>query len=161
MSSEDLADLRQNIAAQEYFPFLKQVREAVDVDIIAGLFGPMLAFRDGEGSKQELHWNYFSLGVGKEVAISVFDIREYANTAGRPFEAAVALILLAQVFANVYGVQFHKQTKECLFDFCENRDDLVEVIRRGKLCAESQAAIPLEDRESVEKCLQAIREYQR
>ncbi|AQS92438.1 hypothetical protein A0U94_14820 (plasmid) [Gluconobacter albidus] len=160
-SDDELKDIGDNIIAEEYLPFLKHVREVVQVDVMAGLFSPMLAYVDGEGATKQYHWNYFSLGVGVEVAISVYGLREYAQRAGRPFEAAVAILTLAQIWSALYGASFHPQSRGCAFDFCQNRDDLVEVIRQVKLCPDSIAEIPLDARESVEKCLQVIREYRR
>lgn len=160
-SSDDLKQVDQNIIAEEYFPFLKQARKAVDVDILVGLFAPMLAFVEVKGLKKKYHWNYFSLGLGEEVAVSVHGLREYAQRVGRPFETAVAILTLAQVWSALYGVRFHPESRGCAFDFCENRDDLMEVIRRGKLCPDCFAVIPRDARESVEKCLLAITEYSR
>lgn len=154
-------DLRLNIAVQEYFPFLRLTREAVGVDIIAGLFEPMLAFSQMQSDRKEFHWNYFSLGEDDEVAISVHGLRDYAAAAGRPFEAAVALLTLAQIWSSLFNVKFHKESRGCIFDFCRDRDDLVDVIREARLCPQSLTDIPQIERDDVEKCLQAIREYQR
>lgn len=155
--SEDYSALECNIDVEQFDSLLEETRQQVKVDLIAGLFGPMLAFHEDS----ELNFNYFSIPVGKNVAVSVFEVRDYAKQAGRPFEAAVAMITLAQVWAKLYDIGYHDETRGCPFDYCENRVDLVDSIRGAKLCPESLAAIPANARDSVEKCLQAIREYQR
>jgi hypothetical protein len=133
----------------------------VDVDVIVGLFGPMLAWTDYYGP-QSFGWNFFSLGEGDEVAISSYGVREYAAKAGRPFEAAIAMMAMSQVWANMFvGLEFHTETRGCPFDFCEDRSDLVGSIKRMELCPESLAAIPLYEQSSVKKCLEAIRDYSR
>lgn len=161
--NNDTSTLDQNVAFEEYLPFLREVRKAVDVDMIAGLFGPMLAYkREVEGKDQlDFSWNLFSVGSGAEIGVSVFGVREYALSASRPFEAAVALLTLAEVWAVLYGIKFHPETRGCVFDECENRDDLVGVIRNVELCPDSLAAIPSEERGNVERCLQLIRSYAR
>ncbi len=162
LSRGDKAELRQNIAVQDYFPFLKQTREQIHVDVIAGLFSPMLAWTESDDAKTvDYGWNFFSLGEGPDVAISVYGLRDYAKEAGRPFEAAVALLTLAQVWASLYGTRFHQQSRGCPFDFCENRDDLVGAISKMEICSESLEEIPADERESVTKCLNVIRTYAR
>jgi hypothetical protein len=155
--STDYSALEDNIDVDQFDSLLEDTRQQVKVDLIAGLFGPMLAFQDGGG----LSFNYFSTPIGKNVAVSVFEIRDFAKQAGRPFEAAVAMITLAQVWARLYDLDYHPETRGCPFDYCGNRVDLVHTIRKAELCPESLAAIPVNVRESVEKCLQTIREYQR
>ncbi|WP_395494597.1 hypothetical protein [Acetobacter sp. KSO5] len=156
----DWDELSQNIAVQEFFPFLAETRKRINVDVIVGLFAPMLAYTIDNGDNTlSLEWNYFSVGEGREVAISSYGIREYASKAGRPFEAAIAMMTMAQVWSSIYNVGFHEETRGCPFDFCENRDDLVGAIKRMELCAQSLEAIPANERDSVLKCLEAIRDY--
>lgn len=160
--SNDTNTLSENVAFEEFLPFLEQAREAVSVDLIAGLFAPMLAFKETtETGETEFSWNLFSVGQGSQIGVSVYGVREYALAAKRPFESAVALLVLGQVWSAIYGVEFHRATRGCVFDYCENRDELIEVIRRAELCPESLEAVPSEGQSGVEICLKVIREYQR
>lgn len=161
VSEEDWGELTENIAVQEFFPFLAETRKRIEVDVIVGLFGPMLAWTERDDSLNWA-WNYFSLGEGDEVAISAYGIRHYAEEAGRPYEAAIAMMAMSQVWASMYpDLHFHSESRGCPFDFCENRSDLIFSIKRMELCPESLSAIPVTERHSVEKCLEAIRSYVR
>lgn len=149
--------LKLNLQVEDIAPLLEQTRKGVEVDLLAGLVGPMLAFiEDGE-----LRWNYFSVPVGENVVISVSDLREYAGEARRPFEAAVAILVLAQVWAKLYDHGYHEESRGCPFDFCESRHDLVGTIRHAELCGECMRAIPREDLADAQKCLSAVRDYTR
>ena len=154
----DVQDLSLNIQVDDFDVLLEQTRERVAVDMIAGLFAPMLAFRDED---DHLIWNYFSGPIGKNIAISAYGVRDYATQAGRPFEAAIALMTLSQVWGRLYGVGYHGESLGCVYDFCENRDDLVRVIRTADICEASLADIPEDERDNVQKCLAAIRNYTR
>ncbi len=122
----------------------------------------MLAWTEREGDRiDDWNRNYFSLGERTEVTISSFGLRDYAQRAGRTYEAAIALLAMTQVWSNIYNVEYHQATHGCPFDFCENRDDLVGVIKRMEMCPQSLAAIPSDERDSVLRCLDAIRGYVR
>lgn len=64
------------------------------------------------------------------LVISTYGLRDYAETAGVTFEAAVLFLCLAQLVSDCErGLIFHKETAACLFDFCYDRDDIVAGLR--------------------------------
>lgn len=162
-SASELNQIDQNVFAPDFIPYLATAREAVGVDMLAGLVAPLLAFEE-EGS---FHWNYFSWSPGgdsaisREVMVSTADVREFAAKAQRPVEAAIAVVTVAQVWAALFNVNFHADSRGCLFDFCEDRTDLIGTFKSITISEASLGEFPEIERPSITKCVDAIRSYTR
>jgi uncharacterized integral membrane protein len=164
LSASDLDQIDRNVFAPDYVPYLATAREAVGVDMLAGLVAPLLAFKEPDGG---FHWNYFSWSpddgdaISREVVVSTADVREFAAKAKRPVEAAIAVVTVAQVWAALFKVDFHDDTRGCLFDFCEDRTDLVGTFKAIRISDASLKQFPEVERPSVTKCVDAIQSYAR
>ncbi len=132
LKKKESSDLFRNMLADEFFYFAESVRVQNKLDQIVGLTPAMIAFEDEDGPC----WNYFSVGRDKASVISTFDLREYAARAGKPYEAAVGMLIAAQVLALRNDMKYHDETRGCIFDFDANRADLVESIRGMHIDAE-------------------------
>jgi hypothetical protein len=150
-------DLLNNVISEDFFPLLKRTREVVGVDRMVGLVGPMLAWsEDGD-----FNWNFFLVPDGDDVLVSAFEIRDFAHQAHRSFEAAMAMLVVRSVWALNFNIPSNLQSVGCIFDFCEQRSDLISVLRRMEISPACLDRIPHDERENVQKCLEAIREYSR
>lgn len=118
-------DLMRNMLADEFYYFAESVRVLNKLDVLIGLTPAMIAFADTEGPK----WNYYAAGQENVSVVSTCDLREYSAKAGRPYEAAIGMLVATQVFALRNDMDYHAETRGCIFDFNENRVDLVESIR--------------------------------
>jgi len=84
-------------------------------------------------------------------------VREFAAQAGRPFEAAVGVVALSIVIESlVPGIT---GTPGTIFDFCENRADIVKVIRVPRIDQQNRERIPAELLEPTDKILTVLTEY--
>lgn len=150
LKEEESRDLVRNMLADEFFYFAESVRVQNKLDLIVGLTPAMLAF-DDDGP----HWNYFSVGQEKASIVSTFDLREYAKSAGKPYEAAVGMLIASQVLALRNDIKFHSETRGCIFDFDANRTDLVESIRGMHIDSECMANFKDKDEAKSAKSLVA------
>jgi hypothetical protein len=131
------SELVRNMLADEFFYFAESLRRRYSLDLLIGLTPAMVAFVE----RGVPHWNYYACGDGKTAVVSTADVREYARRGRRPYEAAVGMMVAAQVIALVDGIEYHPETRGCLFDFDEEREDLVVAIKKMRIDAECLALL--------------------
>lgn len=158
ITGEGETDLLQNVLVDDFRPHLTAIRDAVGVDMILGVAAPMLAWTNAD---RRLCWNFFAVGERSQAMISAFQLRDFAKEAGRTFEAAVAMLIMAQVWSAMFDIEYHDDCRGCLFDFCERRSDLTSALRSIDIDPECMLRIPVEERGHVEKSLTVIRDYKR
>jgi hypothetical protein len=112
---------------------LRPLPKQLQVDFVCGLTQHLIA----SGSKGREYWNYFTSSVtdsNSVFVISTFDLRRYAHQAKKPFAKAVFSLCLSMLVASDsrWEIDFHRKTAGCLFDFCENRDDIMFNLRKTK-----------------------------
>lgn len=154
----DQADIINNVLVDDFQPHLRAIRSTVAVDTLVGVVAPMLAWKQEDG---RLRWNFFAVGDGSEVMVSTYDLRDFAVEAGRTFEASVAMLIMAQIWSLMFGIDYHDDCRSCLFDYCENRSDLANALREITIDADCLDRIPQDERVHVETCLRTIRDYRR
>lgn len=125
LRKEEADELMRNMLADEFYFFAESVRVQNKLDILIGLTPAMIAFADPDGPK----WNYFAAGREQVSVVSTCDLREYAAQAARPYEAAIGMLISAQVLALRNDMDYHAETRGCIFDFNDNRIDFVDSIR--------------------------------
>ncbi|WP_448102317.1 hypothetical protein [Luteibacter jiangsuensis] len=132
LTPSEKKDLMRNMLANEFYYFADAVRLQNKLDVLIGLTSAMIAFTDEDGPK----WNYYAAGEEQVSLVSTCDLREFSEMAGRPYEAAIGMLVATQVFALRNGMQYHDETRGCIFDFNENRIDLVKSIRGMQIDAD-------------------------
>lgn len=152
-------DLRHNVVASRLQAIGTQVKCTFGLDLIVILNPDMIAFSEGE----EIYWNYFSWSSEKVVIVSVADIREFANKAGRTFEVAITAMMLAQVIAEFFspeGALFHREDRGCIFDFNERRETIVNTFK--EMCIEPicLSTIPEPYRTAADKMVRTLKEIE-
>ncbi len=103
--------------------YLQDVPKDLGVDKVCCLSRSLIAF-------DEDTYNYFTNTLpGNENVFFVtsFGIRDYARQAGVTFAKAMLYLCLAQLVQTDerWNLDCHDETVGCLFDYCENWDDLV------------------------------------
>lgn len=68
--------------------------------------------------------------------VSTYNLRSFAVKAGISFAAATLRLCLGQVLATMVNIDFHSETASCLFDDCDNRTDVVEMLQSESLTHE-------------------------
>jgi hypothetical protein len=160
----DDPDIAKNTFAGDILKVARPMVKSLEVDLLVCVVAPMIMdrltkARDGVNG---IGWNFFSTSDADVAIVSAYNLRNYAAGANRPFEAALAAVVLGAVLAAVFNkVKFHNETRGCILDYCENRGDIVEMLRALDICQESLAQLPESAWDTVRKMLQAIKEYQR
>lgn len=158
-NANEIEDLEQNVFFDDFVPFLEQIRDKLKLNSIVALVTPMLAFVDDENTFQ---YNLFSVSNGGVVMVSAFALRDYAKKAKRPFEACIAALMATQVWAGLFeDVDYHEETRGCLYDLCTPRDDIVKGLTKMRISEGALALFPESERADVQKAVQAIAEYKR
>lgn len=153
------AELANNVYAPDLLDALKPVHSKLGFDALGVIVASMLI--DGE-KRSDIEANLFSTSRGRLFAASAFDLREYSAVARRPFELSLAVVAIAQALQAIFkNVQSHDETRGCLFDYCEDRDDLIRGLQKISICAESLAQIPAARRSDVLKLVAALESYDR
>lgn len=124
-TQEEKSELVRNMLADEFFYFADSVRRQHKLDYIFGLTPAMIAFADNDGPKM----NYFAWGKDRVAVLSTCDLREFASEAGRPYEAAVGMLIVTQTIVKCTPLRRHKETHQCVFDFNTVRAGLIDSIR--------------------------------
>jgi hypothetical protein len=154
-------DIASNVFALDVLNASKPMRSSLDVDVLACVVSPMIMdYVDVEGTS--LGWNFFSTARKGAIVVSAYDLRTYAARAKRPFEAALASVVLASALCSVFAqVEYHPETRGCLLDYCENRDDIVLMLRKLHVCEQTLQQIPNDARPDVLRMLAILDEYRR
>jgi len=125
-SGSFVTDADETSLPQMYLPriesYLRNAPQDLGVDFVCCLTQNLIA--DG------LWRNLFAapLNTNQNVAaVSTFHLREYASKAKTTYAKATLCICMAMIVASDkrWGLGFHDETVGCMFDFCENRDDIV------------------------------------
>ena len=114
-------------------PHLSQTPDYLGVEYVCCLSRCMIA-GDEDGGQ---FWNYFSAPLDsnpKVIVFSTYELPEYASRAGISFAQAVLFLSLASLVSvdPRWDIDFHSQTKGCMFDYCEDRDDILVGLRHMK-----------------------------
>lgn len=145
-----------NVSAHRIFKAARPVLKSLPVDWLVLIVESMIS--DVSGS-DPTH-NLFSTTSGKMALVSTFGLRDYAAKAGRPFEAAVFQGVLASVLAlMVPKVGYVEETTGSIFDYCEDRADVVRSIRNPHIDPENRKVIPQRLLGPAEKLLASLSAY--
>jgi hypothetical protein len=154
-------NIAKNTFAGDILKVARPMVKSLDVDLLVCVVAPMIMDWVTR-VRGPIGWNYFSTSYADVAIVSAYDLRSYASQAHRPFEAALATVVLGAVLAAVFNkVEFHDETRGCILDYCEDRGDIVETLKAIDICQETLAQIPSSAQDSVRKMLSAIKEYQR
>jgi hypothetical protein len=92
-----------------------------------------LPYGDREhGSEPEYFFfsnNEFDKGVS---IISTYLWEQLPNQRG--MHIYFLMMLATDMFSNYSGLEFHYDTRDCLFDYCDNPSDAIKCLESGKLC---------------------------
>ncbi len=110
--------------------YLSSTPGDLGVDLVCCLTRHMIAGQEND----RLYWNHFAAPLGsngKVSVISTFGLRQYSLRAKAPFAKAALFLCLAMLIVadNRWQLKFHEETLGCMFDYCRNRDDLVQGVR--------------------------------
>jgi hypothetical protein len=142
-----------NVCVSPIFKAAQPVLDALPIEWLVIVVRSMLA----DDEEPPFRYNLFARASGHMVLQSTYDLREFAAEAGKPFESAVLGTALSIVIQSM--VPDLEETPGTIFDFCENRHDIVRVIREPRIDDANRALIPPEILEPVDAILDVLKHY--
>jgi hypothetical protein len=156
-SKAERARLEPHVIANEFFTVGADIRSGMGFDMIIG-FVPVMVAGDDDG---EIYWNHFS-SVSEDVAlVSTTDLRDFALQAGRPFEAAVGVLLIGAMLVRSNAKLGYHPNRGCVLDYNEDRTSLIETIRALKICSTCSEEMDSAQRTAATAMLDALRKMKR
>jgi hypothetical protein len=146
--------LNDNLMADYYMPTARKIRNEFGLDILVGITRHKIAFTENG----LLYYNYFSISEGDEFLVSSYGMREYARRAEKPFRAAVGFLIVGQLLAKVNPkIDYHPETRGCLFDFNGSRDSIVESLKSFEIDGDCMRKITHKYRPVAQSFLAALK----
>ncbi|HYG10130.1 MAG TPA: hypothetical protein VD835_09300 [Pyrinomonadaceae bacterium] len=157
VKASDKEQFQDNLMFNDFYKYAQVVRKTAGVDYLVGVTQYMVA---GE-EDGEYYWNYFSTAFKHVILVSAYDLREYARASGRPFEVAVAGVMLAQLLEEMNRrVEYHED-RGCLFDMNVSRVSIIEALKQGRIEPDCLAKIEPKYRPAAEAMMETLRSYTR
>jgi hypothetical protein len=147
-------DIEDNLIAGDFFGLAEGIRKDFKLDYLVGITPSMVA-----GSEtNEIYWNHFSTFEDRIVLASSYQLHEFAQSTGLPFEAFLTTVIISQVLvATSYpDLGFHDD-RGCLFDYDASRVSLIDKVRKPSIDAECLAALKPLYREAAQSVADFIR----
>lgn len=145
---EKLVGISRNMLVSDFLTFADSVRARHELQRLIGITPAMLAFFENGKIEMDYH-TYGDCKHHPNALVSTYQLREFAERAGRPFEAAVGLLIVGQMIATRNDMPFHKDTRGCPLDFNEDRASLIESIQGMRLDTECALALKLKNPEEA------------
>lgn len=157
LKKSEREEMEENVVDEDFFTRADRIRKDLAIDYLVGITPSMVAF-DGD---DKVCWNYFSSFGGRMVLASTYQLRAYARQAGRPFSAAVGAVVIAQLLQAMWPtrVEFHIETRGCLFDKNEDRGTIVTSLRTLTIERDCLRLIGPRYREAAVAMVDALKEY--
>ncbi len=153
--------IEQSVWAEDVYRAARPILRSVETDLLVCLLSPLIADRVTKPAFDHngVELDFFSVSSKRIVLVSAFGLRSYAAKAGRPFESCLAALIVAQVFVEYFGLVEHDDTRGCIMDYCDNRDDVVQLLQKMEICPDSLKEVPVRARASALNIIETIREY--
>lgn len=145
---EDDWNLCLDVVPQSFY----DEKQYLNVDLVACLTKYPLAFTSGD----HLYWNHFSSPSPLDkrfMFISTHLLYDFTREAACTFEKGIMYIIVSQLLVYFTDLGYHKETKGCVMDYCENRRDMIQGLREKRLCP--HCLIAVKD-ENLHKAVEAI-----
>lgn len=125
-------------------------------DILAGLTPVWIA---GIENDSRPCFDFFSSSSSKMVLVSTTDIRKISEKTNRPFEIAVAVLVISQVFVAANpALQFHSE-RGCLFDEEDDRFRFARTLRKLRVEDRCLRLMRVDHRAAIQHMIEALERY--
>ena len=109
-----------------------------------------------------IYWNSFLFTRRRIMLVSTYELRRYAHKAERSFEVAVASIVISSLLAAINPkLDFHDQTRGCLFDNNKKRPTIVRSLVNLMIEPACMKLMKPKYRAVATAMVEALRTYQR
>jgi hypothetical protein len=155
LTARDREEIADNVIDDDFFDRARIIRSDLGVDYLAGITASMVAGEDDNGP----YWNFFTSSKDRCLLVSSYDLREFAALAGRPFEVAVGLLVLAQTLIELNPRLEYHEDRGCLFDENIDRAALALVIRQPEIDEECRGLLRPKFRDAALAVVDALVRY--
>ncbi len=155
VTKRDEQDFQDNLLFDDFYKFARVVREQIGVDYLVGITQQMVAWQ-GDG---EIYWNYFSTYSGQVILSSAYNMPKYAKDAGRPLEVGIAGIVIPQILQILNKRVRYHQNRGCLFDYNEERETIVETIKKTEIEERCLSRLDEKYREATKNMIKVLSGY--
>ncbi|HKI35512.1 MAG TPA: hypothetical protein VKA46_26890 [Gemmataceae bacterium] len=156
-AAAEAQEIAPNLIADDFYGRAEVVRKDLGIDYLVGVTAEAIAGEDEDGG---IFFDYFSTWDGKIILVSTYQMREFAQTAGRPFEVAVAILIIAQLLVTMNPrLEYHDPDNGTLFDFNRVRQNCIPVLRYPTIDPADLKKIAPRHRAAVEKLMAVLQMY--
>jgi hypothetical protein len=140
----------------DFFAVAKRIRTDLAVDYLVGITPSMIA---GDDEDDGAYWDFFSSGLGRIGLASSAELRKFAAKSGRPLEAYLGMIIVAQVLALMSPKIEYHDDNGCLFDFNYERVGIIKSLKNLHIDPRCLKAIPVKHRAAALSLVRLLRNY--
>ncbi|MGB5081205.1 MAG: hypothetical protein WBO23_10735 [Burkholderiales bacterium] len=158
LSKRERDALERHVIANEFFAAAEDIRTHLGLDFIVGMTPAMVAGVQSDGS---IYWNHFSSVFDKTILLSTADLRQFAEDAGRPFEAGVGALLVAALQIAVNRKLGYHEDTGCIFDYNGMRATLVTTFKQMRIDAQCLHNMTPEQRDAATSMLAVLKRMKR
>jgi hypothetical protein len=145
--------LPRQMIREQFNEVAGNIQRGMGVDLLVGVTPALIAGVKGD----EIFWNHFSSVMPPLVLLSVSDLRDFAGQAGRPYEAAVGLLLaVALLVAHNRNLRYHGDNG-CVFDYKADRTGLVDTLRTMRICPACEQIMSTAENDALRGMLAALK----
>lgn len=156
-SRKDRSEIENNMIAEDFYRRADIVRKDLGLDYLVGITPSMVAFEDAG----QVYWNNFATYDKRLVLASTYDLRMFAEKAGRPFEVAVGGLICSMLLVAVNPkLGYHQENTGCLFDMNLDRKSIVKTIKNARIDERCMSLMRPKYRPVAEALLEALQNYQ-
>jgi hypothetical protein len=157
LSASERKEMKANVWAHNFEPQASLVRKDLGIDLLIGLTPAMVAFVEG----QDRYWNFFAWNDRKHLSlVSCYDVREYAESVQRPFEAAIGMLIVGELlYCRNAKVEYHTEDRGCLFDMTIERENLKLSLATMEIESHCRALLTGKWRTVGDALMKALRNY--
>jgi len=158
LSRSEKKEFRSNVIFEQFETRAKVVRKGFGIDYLVGIVPSMVALEDDDS----IYWNGLSAQNGPIMLFSTHDLYAYAKKAGRSFEVAAANVAISILLASINPkLDFHAQTRGCLFDFNKKRSTFVYSLIDPRIEPRCMDLISPKYRSAAQALVQVLGKYKR
>lgn len=156
LTPAELATVEDRTIAADFYPQGNKVRKEMGLNYLVGITSSAIVDEDD----YEISWDLFSTEGGRILLVSSNGLRDYAAQAGKPFEAAVAFVAIAELLAVLSPKVEYHEDRGCIFDYNLNRDSIVLGLRNPTIEPACLKLIPPRLQEAALALVEVLRQEQ-
>lgn len=161
LKRSEIRELADAVVDTEFLPVAETVRRNLGVDYLIALTPARIAGEINDEDGHTVHCDFFSSPDSRVSLVSTYQLRELAAETQRPYEYAVALVVLSTLFVLMNSkVQFHESTG-CLFDYNYERHSIVSSLRKPMIEESCLRKMNPKYREIAVELIEALADYQK